>query len=107
MPPIPLSEQLVKKVNPRSVYGRNGTRVEVTLTKDMFDDYGGDVLYYALIVGRDVSPNHNIESGFTNIFQKWPEMGKWSEASVYDFVFPYQATPPYWSPFQGILTIYY
>lgn len=100
VPPEPTIEHLVRKVNPRSVDGQNGTKAQVTLSKDMFDDSGGDVLYYAVIIGRDLSPNNIVESGTLNA-GKWPEMGKWAEASAYDFVFLYQATPPHWNPFKG------
>ena len=42
-----------------------------------------------------------MESRLADIPKEWPAMSNWSEASQYNFVFPYQVTPPYWNPFKS------
>lgn len=75
--------------------------MRITLTLDMFDDSGGEILHYAIIVGRDILHNNRIESGTRKSLFEWPLMNNWAESSAYDFILVYQATPSYWNPFEG------
>lgn len=75
--------------------------VQITLTPDMFDDSGGEILYYAIIVGRDIHHNNRVESGTRKTVYDWPVVNNWAESSAYDFILAYQATPSYWDPFEG------
>lgn len=101
MPPVPAAQTLISELNPQPEAGMNGTMVRITLTPDMFDDSGGEILHYAIIVGRDIQHNNRIESGTRKSLFEWPIMNNWAESSSYDFILAYQATPKFWNPFEG------